>query len=217
MRFLVLGASGGCGSWLVQLAHERGHDITAVVRQGSPYRPPSGVMMKVGEVTDAAFVASVVHGHDAVLSCIGLRRAGVSLFARLLSPPDLVQVVMRNVRRALSEDEDARVIWISAGGVAESRAQATRPIRWMIRTGSVGVAYEGLEVAESETPPASQKWLAVRPVTLLNGAPKGKARPVSRYGLFSTIRRADVAQWILDVADGTRTYDGHTVLLGTAR
>ena len=216
MRFLVLGASGGCGSWLVQLAHERGHDITAVVRQSSAYRPPSGVTMKVGEVTDAAFVASIVHGNDAVLSCIGLRRASVSLFARLLSPPDLVQVVMRNVRGALSEDENGRVIWISAGGVAESRAHATLPIRWMIRTGSVGVAYEDLEVAEGETPPDSHKWLAVRPVTLLNGAPKGKARPVNRYRLFSTIRRADVAQWILDVADGTATYDGHTVLLGSA-
>ena len=175
MRFLILGASGGCGSWLVHLAHERGHEITAVVRQGSAYRPPAGVTMKVGEVTEAAFVASIVHGNDAVLSCIGLRRAGVSLWARLLSPPDLVQVVMRNIRSALSEDENARVIWISAGGVAESRAQATLPIRWMIRAGSVCVAYEDLEVAEGETPPASHKWLTVRPVTLLNGEPKGKA------------------------------------------
>jgi uncharacterized protein YbjT (DUF2867 family) len=43
-------------------------------------------------------------------------------------------------------------------------------------------------------------WLAVRPVTLVDAkAPSDRARVVSRFGLLSTISRADVAAWLLRV------------------
>ena len=42
MKILVLGASGGCGQWVVKLAYQRGHDITAVVRPNSSYIAPAG-------------------------------------------------------------------------------------------------------------------------------------------------------------------------------
>ncbi|MEE8156029.1 MAG: NAD(P)H-binding protein [Phycisphaerales bacterium] len=212
MKLIVLGASGRCGSWVVRLANERGHDVTAVVREESDYAPPSDVTPRLGQVTDPAFVRSSLADHRTIISCLGLRRGSLSPWARVLSPPNIVQSVMRHVIDGMSDG--SRLIWISAGGVGSSEMQASALVRRMIRLGSIGVAYRDLEAAERLIERAEINSLAVRPVTLVNGAPTGNAGPVDRYGLLSTVRRSDVAQWMLDVADGTRSYEGKTVLLG---
>lgn len=209
MKLLVLGATGGIGGWIVRVAAERGHDVTAVARPSSGWTAPAGVHVVRGEVSDGGFVREVVRGHDVVLSGLGLRRASVLPWSRLLSPPHLVETVTRHL--AEHAPADARVVWVSAGGVGDSRAQATLPIRRMIRLGNVGVAYADLECAEAAARPG---WLAVRPVTLLRGAPTGRAKPVVRYGLFSTIRRADVATWMVDAAEAPAEQRGPAVLLG---
>jgi hypothetical protein len=58
-------------------------------------------------------------------------------------------------------------------------------------------------------------WLAVRPVTLMNGTPTGYAARVDRYGLFSIVRRSDVAAWMLGALARPTPYVEQTVLLGT--
>ena len=212
MKLIVLGASGRCGSWVVWLAKARGHDVTAVVREESGYAAPSDVVRRLSQVTDLAFVRSSLAGHQTIISCLGLRRGGLSPWARVLSPPDLVQSVMGSVTGCMTEG--SRLLWISAGGVGSSQMQASAIVRRMIRLGSIGVAYRDLEAAERIIERAEINSLAVRPVTLVPGAPTGKAGPVDRYRLLSTLRRSDVAQWMLDVADGTRSCEGKTVLLG---
>ena len=214
MKLIVLGASGRCGSWVVRLAKEGGHDVTAVVREESGYAPPTDVLRRLGQVTDPAFVRSSLAGHRTIISCLGLRRAGLTPWASVLSPPNLIQSVMRYVIDGMTEG--SRLLWISAGGVGSSQMQTSAMVRRMIRLGSIGVAYRDLEAAERMIERAEINSLAVRPVTLVPGAPTGNAGPVDRYGLLSTVRRSDVAQWMLDVADGTRSCEGKTVLLGRA-
>ena len=109
-----------------------------------------------------------------------------------------------------------RFIWISAGGVGDSRVQASPIIRRMIGLGGIGAAYRDLERAEAVLHASEVPALAVRPVTLTGGAPTGSAGPVSRYSLFSAVRRSDVARWMLDAADGGTEYPDSTVLLGRA-
>ena len=187
----------------------------AVVRETSDYRPPEAVSLLRGEVSDPSFLASVLADHRTVVSCLGLRRASVFPWSHLLSPPDLVRTVMGHLVRFASSD--TRLVWMSAGGVGDSRRQATRPIRWMIRAGHVGTAYADLGAAERIVEHSGRPWIAVRPVTLVPGSPTRRAAPVSRYGLTSVIRRGDVAAWMLDVADGTLDFKRVTVLLGTGR
>ena len=196
------------------MAQARGHDVTAVVRQESGYAPPSDVTPRLGQVTDPAFVRSSLAGHRTIISCLGLRRAGLSPWASVRSPTNLIQSVMRYVIDGMTEG--SRLIWISAGGVGSSQMQASAMVRRLIRLGSIGAAYRDLEAAERTIERAEINSLTVRPVTLVPGAPTGKAGPVDRYGFLSTIRRSDVAQWMLDVADGTRSCEGKTVLLGRA-
>lgn len=217
MRLLVFGASGRCGSWVVRLAAQRGHDVRAVIRPGSRWRPPPGVEVLQGEPLEPSLLDRALGDREVVVSALGLRRAGLSPWARLTSPPDLVQRMARLLAGRLSSFGVGRLIWVSAGGVGDSRPALTAPVRALVEAGNVGVAYRDLEAAEAVLSDPSVPSLAVRPVTLVGGRPRGRAAPVARYGVLSTVRRADVAQWMLDVAEREAAYPGRSVLLGTGR
>lgn len=170
MKLIVLGASGRCGSLVVRFARDRGYDeVTAVVRPESSYVAPAEVTVKQGQLTDPEFVRSVLAGHRVIISCIGLRRTGLSPWARLLSPPDLVEHVMGHVIKGVLNPSEARLLWLSAGGVGSSRMQTSWMVRKMISAGSVGVAYKDLEAAERKVKLAEIDSLAIRPVTLVPG------------------------------------------------
>ncbi|MEZ4417194.1 MAG: NAD(P)H-binding protein [Gemmatimonadota bacterium] len=217
MRLLVLGASGATGQWVTRLAAGRGHAVTAAVRPETPYRAPDGVEVVRGSVMKPSFLALLLSAADAVISCLGLRRRSLLPWSTLLSPPDLVERVTRIVVDAPRSRELQRFVWISAGGVGDSVAQTSAPVRLLIGAGHVGTAYRDLEAAERVLAKSSIPSLAVRPVTLMHGRPTGVVGPVSRYGLLSTVRRSDVATWMLDVADGSSSFPGSQVLLGRRR
>lgn len=184
-----------------------------MVRETSDYRPPASVRLVRGEAGDAAFLAPLLAEHTTIVSCLGLRRASLLPWSALRSPPDLVRTVMGHL--VDHARDETRVVWISAGGVGDSRARASLPVRWLIDAGHVGTAYRALAAAEDRVRASGRPWLAVRPVTLVSGTATGRAGPVERYGLASVIRRADVADWMLDVADGTLAFQEPSVLLGT--
>lgn len=215
MRLLVLGASGGCGRWLVRLATERSHHVTALVRETAEHDAPPGVVVHRGDATDSSVLERLVAGQDAVLSALGLRRAGRSPWAPLRSPPDLTTRVARAIVPAMRRHGVTRLVAMSAAGVGDSFERLTWPVRRLVRAGNVGVAYRDLEAMEAVLEASDLDWLAVRPVTLVDGPPRGAARPVSRYGLLSTIRRAEVAEWMLSAAERPGRIAERRVMLGT--
>jgi putative NADH-flavin reductase len=215
MYLLILGASGGCGRWLVRIATERGHTITALVRTNAAFDTPPGVVMQRGDVTDVGVLDVVLPGHDAVLSAIGLRRAGRSPWAPLRSPPDLTERTMRQLLPAMKRHGVPRLLTVSAGGVGESLGQLTWPVRRLVGSGNIAVAYRDLAAMEALLAASDRDWLAVRPVTLTDGAPRKPARAVTRYGLMSTIRRSEVATWMLDAVAQPARFAVRHVLLGT--
>ena len=215
MKLLILGASGGVGNWLTRLAAEGGHEVTAMVRPGSPFDPPAGVRVIRGDVLDGHAVARALEGQSAVASCLGLRRASKLPWAPLLSPPDLTANMARVLLTAMPQAGVRRVVAISAAGVAESITRLTMPVRWMVSTGNVGTAYRDLAEMERILASGRLDWLAVRPVTLVDGPPTGRVGKVERYGLFSIIRRADVAAWMLGALARPTPYVEQTVMIGT--
>lgn len=215
MKLTILGASGGCGTALVAQAVAAGHEVTAVVRPGSSLQAPPDIHLRRGDVLDPEFLHAVLAGSDAVLCCLGLRRAGKSPWARLLSPANLMAQVAERLTTVMPELGIGRLVAISAAGVRESLAQLTAPVRWMVRQGNVGVAYRDLAEMEQMLEDSSLDWQTVRPVTLIDGRATGRAAPIRRYGLVSTIRRADVAAWMLAAASQPTPYMSRTPMLGT--
>ena len=215
MKLLVLGASGATGGWLTRLAAQAEHEVTALVRPGSSFVPPASVRLIRGEVLDPATLASALEGQGAVASCLGIRRASKAPWSALLSPPDFMTRVSALLVPAMNHAGVRRVVAISAGGVAESITQCSGVIRWMAGAGSVGAAYRDLAEMERQLSASRLDWLAIRPVTLMNGPPTGFAARVDRYGLFSIVRRADVAAWMLGALAKPTPYVEQTVLLGT--
>ena len=217
MRLLILGASGGCGRWLVRYAIERRHRVTALVRPATGFEAPKEVTVVRGEVTDPETLDRVLPGHDGVLSALGLRRAGLSPWAPLRSPPDLTTRVAEILARAMQHHGISRLVVISAGGVGDSFAQLTWPVRIMVQAANVGVAYRDLAGMEAVLAGSALDWLVARPVTLVNGAARAPASRVDRYSLWSTVRRSEVALWMIDAIEHDTPVLERRVLLGRGR
>jgi putative NADH-flavin reductase len=74
MKLLVVGATGGTGSRLVEQALQQGHVVTAFARDPAKLRLRHGNLRVVtGDVLDRAAVDAAVDGQDAVLSALGTR------------------------------------------------------------------------------------------------------------------------------------------------
>ena len=197
------------------MSAQTGHEVTALVRSSATFVPPPNVRVMHGEVLDAATLAAAVDGQDAVACCLGIRRAGKAPWSALLSPVDLMARVAALLVSTMPRAGVRRVVAISAGGVAESIAQCSGVIRWMAGAGNVGVAYRDLAEMERQLSASRLDWLAVRPVTLMNGPPTGLAGKVGSYGLFSIVRRSDLAAWMLGALSRPTPFVEQTVLLGT--
>ncbi|NML40894.1 NAD(P)-dependent oxidoreductase [Chitinophaga sp. G-6-1-13] len=69
MKVAIIGASGFIGSALLNEALNRGHEVTAIVRNPEKIQVKNDhLTVKKGDVTNEAEVASLVAGNDAVIS-----------------------------------------------------------------------------------------------------------------------------------------------------
>jgi len=195
VRLIVFGASGGCGSQLVNQAAARGHQVTAVVRSTTRYEAPDGVAVVRGDVLDASVVASVVPGHDAVASCVGIRYAHP--WARRESPDDFISRATTNIVSGMRACGLSRLSVISAAGVGDSRPARNPIIRFLIATSNVGVGYADLDRVEQILRGSGLDWQAVRPIRLSGGAGTGRPRLTDRFPALGSIARADVAAFML--------------------
>nr|WP_255751382.1 NAD(P)H-binding protein [Amycolatopsis sp. FU40] len=73
-KIVVFGAGGRAGRQAVAEARRRGHEVTAVVRD--PARYPDLADVVAGDVTDAADVAALVAGQDAVINAAAVYGEG---------------------------------------------------------------------------------------------------------------------------------------------
>ena len=111
MKIVVFGATGNIGTRIVAESLSRGHTVTGVVRDPSSVESPdSRVTLVKGDATDAASVAQVVNGADAVVSAISPRPN-----ARGLAAPSLTDAV-RGLIAGLSAAGVRRLFVVGGAG-----------------------------------------------------------------------------------------------------
>ncbi|MCA2252227.1 NAD(P)H-binding protein [Mycobacterium intracellulare] len=74
MHVLLLGATGKVGGPIRDELRERGHEVTAVVRDGSRLPPADASLHhRIGDVFDGAFLDDAAQGTEVVLCSVALR------------------------------------------------------------------------------------------------------------------------------------------------
>ena len=72
-KIVIFGARGRLGRLTVAEALRRGHEVTAVTRDGTGLEPSDGLRIVVGDIVDPDGVAALATGHDVGISTIGPR------------------------------------------------------------------------------------------------------------------------------------------------
>ena len=92
MKIVVIGASRGIGLEVVKQALERGHEVTALLRDPGKLALEHARLHKVrGDVGKPEDVRSALSGQDAVCTCVGVNptagRSSCFLAARAMCSP----------------------------------------------------------------------------------------------------------------------------------
>ena len=112
-RILIVGATGGTGRQLVTQALERGHAVTALVRNPSRLRVDHPRLTVIqGDVLDEQSVDRVMHGQEAVLSALGHKR--------FFYPTRILSKGTRNILRAMETHGVRRLVCETALGIGDS-------------------------------------------------------------------------------------------------
>ena len=71
-RIFVTGATGYVGARLIPLLLERGHEVTALVRESSARNVATGCRVVIGDPLNAETFAESVQGHDTLVQLVGV-------------------------------------------------------------------------------------------------------------------------------------------------
>ena len=198
MRLLIAGASGRTGRLLVEHAIERGHEITALVRDAASVSAGERLRVVVGDVLEPATLPVAAAGQDAVVSLLAPR------------PRTNGRVYVEGTRNLADAAVDAgvrRFVVVSAEGAGVEPRSLTLGYRMVLRIPVVAKLYPDIARMERELRGrADLDWTVVRPPLLTNGPRRGRYRvavgSVLPRGMW--LSRADLAEALLQMLeDGT--------------
>jgi putative NADH-flavin reductase len=192
MKALVLGATGGVGQHILRLGTERGHELTALVR--NPEKLKSGesrVRIVKGDALDKDAVEQAVRGQEATVYAIGIKTIGrTTLFSE--STRILIDAMERNRVK--------RLVCITGVGAGETKGHGGFLYDRILFPLITKRVYEDKEVQEAIIQKSSLDWVIVRPAMFREGTPAGKFEAVTdvRGVILTRVSRAEVAAFLLE-------------------
>ena len=199
MKMLVLGASGGVGKHLVRLACDQGHIVTALVRRADGI--DSRARIVIDDVLRPGCFDEHVRGHEVVLSALGPKRTNpANPWSALASPPDFSSRTAAMLVNAMREHGLARLIAVSAAGVADSAARMNLLMKFLVAKSNIGIGYRDLAAMERVFAESGLDWCCPRPTRLISGPLTRRVKIVENFAMTAGISRADVAWWMLEHA-----------------
>ncbi len=199
-RLFIIGASGGTGRQLVTQALERGHVVTAFVRNSSrfPMKHPQLLVIQ-GDVLNYAAVETAMQGQDAVVSALGHKR--------FFYPTRILSEGTRNILRAMEVHSIPRLVCETSLGLGDSVGRLGLYFTLFIIPVILPFYFWDKTRQEQLIAASKVEWIIVRPGMLTNGRKRNTYRHGFKLGSFIwTVRisRADVADFMLNqLADNT--------------
>ena len=192
MNVIVFGASGRTGRLVVEQALEKGHAVTAFVRDPTAFSQDAGVIrthpklrVLAGDAFDAGAVAEAIEGHQAVVCAIGPRPKENS---------GVCAASTQNIIAGMKRHGVARLLCVTSSSDFQGFLfeQIMKPI--FLRR-----AYEDKEKQEAQIFKSGLDWTIVRPGILRDGPRSGRYRLA--VGVMPKtgwrVTRSDLAEFIV--------------------
>ena len=189
MKLAIFGATGNTGLELVKQSLEKGHQVTAFVRDTSRLSVKHDqINIFTGDVFDLVSVAEVVQGQDAIVCALG--------------SSDLKKTTVRaegtaNIIQAMKEHGIQRLLVVTAMGTGESWNTLSRVTKFFYAT-LLKSSREDHEAQETVVKQSELDWTIIRPSGLTD-EPRTGVYEVGENILAKTskIARANVADLIV--------------------
>jgi putative NADH-flavin reductase len=195
MKLLILGATGATGLQVVTQALERGHTVTAFVRNPGPLEKFDNRLSVVrGDLLESTELGRVLTGQEAVLSAFGPRLPIAK------GDFDLLQRFAVALTNAMQEAGVRRVVIESTAFLFTDAI--IPPAHLFGRLFFPGIVRDAGEM-ENVIANSGLDWTLVRPPQLTNKPATGKYRTtigrLPRFGF--NISRADVADFMIRASE----------------
>ena len=192
MKVLVLGATGSVGQHILRLGTERGHEITALVRNPERLKSwESRVRLIKGDALDKDAVEQAVRGQEAAIYAIGVKTIGrTTLFSQST----------RILIDALERDRVKRLVCITGVGAGETKGHGGFLYDRILFPLFTKRMYEDKDIQEPLIQKSSLDWVIVRPAMFREGTAPAEFEAVTdvRGVTLTRVSRAEVAAFVLD-------------------
>ncbi|MGV0870715.1 NAD(P)-dependent oxidoreductase [Mycolicibacterium sp. XJ879] len=212
MHIAIFGANGPTGRLVTQRVLEAGHSAVAVTRRPRDFPFSDDRLTVAGaDARDAAAVAGVVTGADAVLSSLGVPFS--------LRPIDTYSVGVQNIVAAMHANKVRRLVVVSSTGAHHYPGRVDPPFALRVVepliTRTIGKStYDDQRRMEDIVTGSGLDWTVVRPSGLfdLSRTTNYIAGDVDPVGMFTA--RVDLADYMTRLAGDMATV-GKTVVVST--
>jgi putative NADH-flavin reductase len=198
MKIIIFGASGKTGLLLLNQALQRGHSVTAFVRNPKKIslKHPHLNVVK-GDIAEPLSVENAVKGHDIIINTLGVRYGEKEQICTISTRHILAAMTQYGIRRLI-------VLSGASSGKSMERLQgftkwfAEMYARWGDRKAVVDKdnQYKLIMEAHVDYTIIAAPWLTNGKLTK-----KYQEGEDIKMGLFKKISRADVAHFILTIAE----------------
>jgi putative NADH-flavin reductase len=196
MRLLVLGATGAVGRLIVAQGLARGHAVTAQTREAARAAALlRGARIAAADPTDAAALAPLCAGQEAVIFALGTDRGG---------PTTLFSDATRALLAAMAEAGVARLVAITGVGAGETRGHGGFLYDSIIFPLFTCHRYADKDRQEVLIRASGTDWTILRPAPFAatpGTAPMRRVTTIAPTTRLTRVTREEVAAFALDCAE----------------
>src|SRR5262249_39352902 len=206
-NIVILGASSGIGLELLDQALQRGHNVTALIRNPQKFsRRHERLRTVIGNVVIQEALNKAIAGQDVVCWMIGIKPT--------MKPVTVFSERARRLLQAMREANVTRLICVTGIGAGDSRGHGGFFYDHIINPLLLRTIYEDKDRQEELIRASDTDWIIVRPGFLTNGPLTRNYRCLTDLSGVTAgkISRADVAHFIIENIT-SREYVGKTPLL----